>query len=77
MAKSIAGEYELDILVILNKGVIIKDWREKRSFVGLETKKDTMKWFFILMNEYIDIDDRRELDLRKYILQKDIIYNQY
>ncbi|MFC1670712.1 DUF6602 domain-containing protein, partial [Spirochaetota bacterium] len=41
MAKSIAGEYELDILVILNKGVIIKDWREKRSFIGLETKNDT------------------------------------
>jgi len=62
---------EIDIIAIFNKGIIIKDWKEKRSYIALETKKDTMMWFFILMNEYLDVNKDVELDLRKYVKSKE------
>jgi hypothetical protein len=76
MAKSIDHRLEVDILVVLNKGIIVKDWKEKRSYIGLETNEDTMYWFFILMNEYLDIEKKIELDFRNYIM-KNVTYNQY
>jgi hypothetical protein len=76
MAKSIDNRLEVDILVVLNKGIIVKDWKEKRSYIGLETNEDTMYWFFILMNEYLDIEKNIELDFRNYIM-KNVTYNQY
>jgi uncharacterized protein YdhG (YjbR/CyaY superfamily) len=76
MAKSIDNRLEVDILVVMNKGIIVKDWKEKRSYIGLETNEDTMYWFFILMNEYLDIEKKIELDFRNYIT-KNVTYNQY
>lgn len=76
MAKSIDHRLEVDILVVLNRGIIVKDWKEKRSYIGLETNEDTMYWFFILMNEYLDIEKNIELDFRNYIM-KNVTYNQY
>ncbi len=76
MAKSIDHKLEVDILVVLNKGIVVKDWKEKRSYIGLETNEDTMYWFFILMNEYLDIEKNIELDFRNYIM-KNVTYNQY
>jgi hypothetical protein len=76
MAKSIDHRLEVDILVVLNKGIVVKDWKEKRSYIGLETNEDTMYWFFILMNEYLDIEKNTELDFRNYIM-KNVTYNQY
>jgi hypothetical protein len=76
MAKSIDNRLEVDIVVVLNKGIIVKDWKEKRSYIGLETNEDTMYWFFILMNEYLDIEKNIELDFRNYIM-KNVTYNQY
>lgn len=58
---------EFDIIGIVNKGVVVKDWREKRSFKALDTGKDTMKWFFILMNEYLDVEKGGALDFRNYV----------
>jgi len=58
---------EFDIIGIINKGVVVKDWREKRSFKALDTGKDTMKWFFILMNEYLDVEKGGVLDFRNYV----------
>lgn len=74
--KNINHQSEFDIIVIINKGIIIKDWREKRSYVALETGKDTMKWFFVLMNEYFDGEQGRSLDLREYI-RDTRSYNEY
>lgn len=76
LSKNIEYQYELDILVILRKGVIVKNWREKRSFIALETKEDTNMWFYILMNEYLDINNVAEVDFRKYV-KKEVIYNEY
>lgn len=65
--RSVDHALEFDIMVIIGKGVIIKDWREKRKFVALETEEDTLLWFFILMNEYLDVDKKHSLDLRNYV----------
>ncbi|HOF14608.1 MAG TPA: hypothetical protein PLN01_09820, partial [Spirochaetota bacterium] len=51
---SVDSTFEFDIMMTIGKGIIIKDWREKRKFVALETEEDTLLWFFILMNEYLD-----------------------
>jgi hypothetical protein len=75
-AKNIQHEYEVDIIFIMNKGLIIKNWREQRSYVGIETKEDSLMWFYILLNEYLDVDKKIELDFRKYI-KKDMQYNQF
>jgi hypothetical protein len=65
--RSIDTTLEFDIMMIVGKGVVIKDWREKRKFVALETEEDTLLWFFILMNEYLDVDKKHSLDLRNYV----------
>lgn len=67
MAKGIDHVSEVDIIAILGKGVVVKNWREKRSYIAIETGKDTLMWFFILMNEYLDIKKDGELDLRAYV----------
>jgi hypothetical protein len=67
---------EVDIVAIFNKGLVIKNWRDKRSYIALETGKDTLMWFFILMNEYLDVDKDNEFDPRNYIRHAEK-YNEY
>lgn len=76
MAKSVQHEYEFDIMMVVNRGLIVKNWREKRSYIAFETENDTMMWFFVLMNEYLDMDRNNTIDFRKYI-KKDVVYKQY
>jgi hypothetical protein len=76
LSKNIEHQYELDILMIMHKGIVVKNWREKRSFIALETNEDTFMWFFILMNEYLDMKKDRTIDFRKYI-KKEVVYNEY
>ena len=75
-SKGIGNEYEVDIIVILKTGVIIKNWREKRSYIALETKEDSLMWFFILMNEYLEVDRKSDFDLRDYVKQSEK-YEEY
>ncbi len=76
MTRSIDSVFEFDLIAVLNRGLFVKNWREKRSFIGLETGKDTLMWFFILMNEYLDVDRGGDLDLREYI-RKTEKYSEY
>lgn len=76
LSKSLEHQYELDILVVLNRGIVVKNWREKRSFIALETKEDTFLWFFILMNEYLDVRKVRNIDFRNYV-KKEVSYTEY
>ena len=62
--------------MILHKGIVVKNWREKRSFIALETNEDTFMWFFILMNEYLDVKKEHNIDFRKYV-KKEVVYNEY
>lgn len=76
MSMSIENVFEVDIIAILNKGIVIKNWRDKRSYIALETGKDTFMWFFILMNEYLDVEKDNEFDLRNYVQHVEK-YNEY
>jgi hypothetical protein len=67
---------EMDIMMILNNGLVIKNWREKRNFIALETKEDTTMWFYILMTEYLDVVKSSSIDYRKYI-KKHVEYTEY
>ncbi len=74
--RSVDSLLEFDVMLVVNKGIIIKDWREKRKFVALETGRDSLMWFFILMNEYLEMDEQREVELRNYVHQKER-YEEY
>ncbi len=76
LSKNIEYQYELDILMVMHKGIVVKNWREKRSFIALETNDDTFMWFFILMNEYLELKKDRAIDFRNYV-KKEIIYNEF
>jgi hypothetical protein len=67
VSRSLDNVFEFDILAVVNQGIVVKDWREKRCFKILDTGDDTMQWFFILMNEYLDVEKNESLDLRKYV----------
>jgi hypothetical protein len=77
MSRSIEGELELELLAVLNYGIIIKDWHKGNgSFVALETGADTLAWFTVLMNEYLDVKREDEFDLRKY-MRSEKVYNEF
>jgi hypothetical protein len=65
--KNIDNQHEFDIIVVVNRGIIVKDWRQNRSFKAIVTGKDTMKWFFVLASEYLDVERGGDFDLRNYI----------
>ncbi len=76
VSKSIEHVNEFDIMMILGFGLLIKDWKEKRKFIALETGKDTLKWFFMLMNEYLEVERGQDLDFRNYVIRQER-YNEY
>jgi hypothetical protein len=76
MSNNIDFSHEVDVLMVINKGLVIKNWREKRSFIGLDTGKDSMMWFYVLINEYLEIEKSITLDMRKYI-KNETIYPEY
>lgn len=76
ISKSVDSLHELDLLYVVNKGLVIKNWREQRSYIALETGEDTNMWFYILMNEYLDVNKKDSVDFRHYV-KKDVIYKEY
>jgi hypothetical protein len=65
--QNVDPEYEVDIIAVLGSGILVKNWREKRSYVALETEMDTLKWFFVLMNEYLEVEKGESVDLRSLV----------
>jgi hypothetical protein len=77
MSKGADTGTEFELMMIFNKGLIIKDWHSGgRSYVGLETGEDTLMWFFILLTEYLAFEREEELDIRKYI-RSEKSYNEF
>lgn len=76
ISRGIDNSFEFDVMIIINRGMIIKNWRDKRNFIALETGKDTMMWSFILMNEYFDVNKGDDLDIREYVKYTEK-YNEY
>jgi len=77
MSKNVSAESEFEIMMIHNSGLLIKDWHKgDHRFIGLETGEDTMMWFFILMNEYLDVEREDVFDIRKYV-RTEKAYNEF
>ncbi len=75
MNNNVDERLKFEILVILDKGLVIRDWH-KKTYVSLETSEDTMVYFFILLNEYLEAERDSSLDFRKYV-KTDRSYNEY
>ncbi|MGL4369737.1 MAG: hypothetical protein ACRCUT_08725 [Spirochaetota bacterium] len=67
-SQDVDPEFEADIVAVLGQGLIIKKWGETRSYAAIETAEDTLTWFYILMNEYLDTDKGSAADLRSFVL---------
>ncbi|MCB1316832.1 MAG: hypothetical protein KDK27_12800 [Leptospiraceae bacterium] len=65
--KEIPVNQEIDLICVLNKGLMIKDWESAGGYKIVETGNDTLMWFYILLIEYLDRDGEFELNLRDYI----------
>ena len=66
--KEIPINQQLDMICILGKGIIIKDWENQGRYRGLETGRDTLMWFYIILMEYLDRGgDEYSLPLRDYV----------
>jgi len=76
MSNGIDGKHEFDLMVIFNRGTVVKNWREKRNFVALETNEDSAMWFFVLLNEYLMIERNSTIDFREYV-KKEVTYKEY
>ena len=68
-AKEIPNNQQCDMVVVLDKGIVVKDYEEGGSYKAIATEKDTLMWFYILFMEYLDRDGKFKLDLRDYIKQ--------
>jgi hypothetical protein len=77
ISKNMAIESEFEIMMVHNEGLLIKDWNKgDHRYIGLETGEDTLMWFFILMNEYLDIEREDVFDPRNYI-RSEKVYNEF
>jgi hypothetical protein len=77
ISKNMPTESEFEILMVYNEGLLIKDWNKgDHRYIGLETGDDTFMWFFILMNEYLDIEREDVFDPRKYV-RSEKVYNEF
>lgn len=71
--------YEVDFVTILNHSLLVKNWHEaSMSYKSIETKQDTLKWFYILYHEFSMGEDFSQMGflLRNYISEAPE-YNDY
>lgn len=58
---------EVDLVSVLDQGILLKNWEQGGRYTVLETKEDTLMWTFILLLEYLDRDGKVGFDPRQYI----------
>ncbi len=58
---------ELDLAVVLDQGIMIKNWEDRGRYLILETGPDTLQWFYILLMEFLDRDGANPIDFREMI----------
>ncbi len=59
--------HQVDMICVLGKGLLLKDWESGGGYRGIETGKDTLMWFYIILMEYLDRDNSVNVNLREYI----------
>lgn len=65
--KEIPVNHQIDMICILDRGIIIKDWESGGEYKIVETENDTLMWFYILLLEFLDRDGKVAFDVRDYI----------
>ncbi len=65
--KSIPLNQQVDLICVLDKGLIIKNWEAGGSYLGIETGQDTLMWFYIILMEYLDREGSLQANLRNYV----------
>lgn len=65
--KDIPLNQQIDLICVLDKGLIIKDWEKEGHYRGLQTEGDTLMWFYIILMEYLDRGGEKSLPLRDYV----------
>ncbi len=65
--KEIPRNHEPDMVCILGEGLIIKDWEKAGEYKVVETGADTLMWFYVLLLEYLDRDNRVGVNARDYV----------
>lgn len=65
--KEIELNHEIDMVCVLDQGIIVKDWEQMGDYNVIETGADTLMWFFVLLMEYLDRDGKVGFDLRSLI----------
>jgi len=73
---SISMNHLVDLIVVLDQGIIVKDWESGGSYKVIETGKDTLMWFYILLLEFMDRDRSLGFDPRKYI-KEEKLYDEF
>jgi hypothetical protein len=73
--KKIPYNCEIDLVIVLNQGLIMKDW-ENGNFKVIETGKDTLMWSYVMMMEFMGLDDRVSFNARDYIKTNEV-YPEY
>ena len=51
-------EQKPDIFCVLDKGILVRDWEAGGDYRGLITEEDTLMWFYILLMEHIDVQNK-------------------
>ncbi len=67
--KEITFSHSVDLVCVLNQGIIIKDWQNS-VYKIIETNEDTLMWFYILLIEFLDRNNELNIDLRSYIKEE-------
>lgn len=67
--KEISFSHSVDLVCVLDQGIIIKDWQHG-IFKIIETKEDTLMWFYILLIEFLDRNNELNIDLRSFLKEE-------
>ncbi len=65
--KEIILSQQVDMICVLDKGFIIKDWENGGIYRGIQSGKDTLMWFYVMLMEYLDQKDRNPIIFRNYV----------
>ena len=57
----------IDMLCVLDQGLIIRDPSSDQHYKGILTQEDTLMWFYIMLLEYLNVESKYHIQLRDYV----------
>ncbi len=75
--KDYPAEQKPDILCVLDKGILVRDWEAGGEYRGLITEEDTLMWFYILLMEHIDVQGHTGASSNlRHLVKSNKVYDQ-